>query len=77
MSETRRLERGIYSLKTGAMVYRKPADKLPWRDFLTEDERAILATADAAKTAWLELNRERAAITNRAIHRAKYHQQRE
>jgi len=43
-----------------------------WRDFLTDDERQLLADADAAKREWQRLNQGRAQITNRAIHRAKY-----
>jgi hypothetical protein len=46
--------------------------KWDWRRFLTQDERAVLAAADAAKREWQKLNRERAGITNRAIQRAKY-----
>jgi len=49
---------------------RKP--KWKWRDFLTKEERAILRKADVAKAAWLFANKERAAITNRAIQRAKH-----
>jgi hypothetical protein len=49
--------------------------KWPWRDFLTDDERRILESADAAKAEWKKLNAERAAITNRAIQRAKYNSQ--
>jgi len=45
---------------------------LPWRDFLTKEEAKELAAADEAKRRWLELNRGRAAIVNRAIGRAKY-----
>lgn len=52
------------------MKLRKP--KWPWRKFLTDEECAILAQADSAKLRWAELNRDRAAITNRAIQRAKY-----
>lgn len=52
--------------------WKKRAAKYPWRSFLTADEKAILERADHAKQAWLELNRERAGITNRAIQRAKY-----
>ena len=47
--------------------------KWDWRRFLTDDERETLRKADAAKSKWLALNKERAAITNRAIQRAKYH----
>lgn len=54
-------------------MFRPRAPKWPWRDFLTEAERAALAQADAAKAEWLRLNKERSAITNRAIQRAKYH----
>ena len=49
-----------------------PGRKLPWRDFLTAEEREILARADAAREEWQRLNVERASITNRAIQRAKY-----
>lgn len=45
---------------------------LPWRDFLTTEERAELAHADSLKVQWLSANRSRAGIQNRAIHRAKY-----
>lgn len=53
--------------------WEKRKAKWPWRDYLTSSEREILAKADLAKAEWLKLNRERAAITNRAIQRAKYH----
>ena len=53
-------------------VYKRREPKWPWRDFLTEEERQILRRADGAKLEWQRLNRERAAITNRAIQRAKY-----
>lgn len=57
----------------GARTAWKPkAKKWPWRDFLTDDERATLEQADAAKAVWLSLNKERALITNRAIQRAIY-----
>lgn len=45
--------------------------KWPWRDFLTEAERNVLARADAAKAEWKRLNAERAGIANRALQRAK------
>lgn len=54
------------------MGYEPRKPKWPWRDFLTLEERDKLAEAAEAKRHWLELNRERAAITNRAIQRAKY-----
>ena len=59
------------------MTYSPCEPKWPWRDFLTNDERFTLGRADAAKEAWLLLNKERATITNRAIQRAKYAAQRE
>lgn len=46
--------------------------KWAWRNFLTKEEYEILLKADKAKSMWRNLNRERAAITNRAIQRAKY-----
>lgn len=46
--------------------------KWQWQRFLTTEEKSILDAAGAAKAAWLALNRERAAITNRATQRAKY-----
>ena len=54
------------------MKWKRRKPKWDWRKFLTDDEHASLKKADAAKAAWLALNRERAAITNRAIQRAKY-----
>ncbi|WLA80314.1 hypothetical protein [Bradyrhizobium elkanii] len=53
-------------------MYKKREPRWNWRAFLTAEERAILATADRAKAEWLNLNKERASITNRAIQRAKY-----
>ena len=53
-------------------MYEKRKPKWDWRSFLTPEEKAALTVADKAKTAWLKLNKERAAITNRAIQRAKY-----
>ncbi len=55
------------------MTFKARKPKWPWRDYLTAEERGILSQADGAKKAWLQLNKERAAITNRAIQRAKYH----
>lgn len=46
--------------------------KWPWRDFLTVEEKRVLAQADHAKERWKKLNQARASITNRAIQRAKY-----
>ena len=47
-----------------------PGRKLPWRDFLTAEEREILAKADAAREEWQRLTYERACNTNRSIQRA-------
>jgi hypothetical protein len=54
------------------MTWKPREPKWNWRAFLTADEKEVLKRADAAKAAWQRLNRERAGITNRAIHRAKY-----
>lgn len=54
------------------MAYDLSPPKWPWRDYLTDEEAAKLAAADAAKAEWERLNVERAAIVNRAIQRAKY-----
>lgn len=51
--------------------YEKAVAMWPWRDFLTDDERAEMAAADVAKAEWQRLNRGRASIQNRAIQRAK------
>ena len=42
-----------------------------WRAYLTTDEAATVARAETAKAEWQRLQAERAAIQNRAIHRAK------
>ncbi|MEM1274463.1 MAG: hypothetical protein AAGF88_11640 [Pseudomonadota bacterium] len=55
------------------MPFERKKPKWPWRDFLTAAEAKTLADADEAKAEWQKLNAERAAITNRAIQRAKYH----
>lgn len=52
--------------------YRQTEPKWPWRDYLTPEEAKTLAAADRAKKRWEKLNQARAAITNRAIQRAKY-----
>jgi len=54
------------------MTWKPKEPKWPWREFLTAGERRTLAAADRAKAEWQKLNKERAAITNRAIQRAKY-----
>jgi hypothetical protein len=54
------------------VTYKKRALKRDYQKYLTPEERKILADADQAKETWLRLNRERAAITNRAIQRARY-----
>ena len=47
-------------------------DTIPWRDYLTDDERALIERADAAKLVWQAANDRRAGIVNRAIQRARY-----
>jgi hypothetical protein len=54
------------------MTYAPRKPKWPWRDFLTVEERDKLSEAWDAKQHWLSLNKESAAIRNRAIQRAKY-----
>lgn len=54
------------------MTWQPQKPKWPWRRFLTAEERQAIKEADAAKKRWQSLNRARAAITNRAIQRAKY-----
>lgn len=54
------------------MAWEPRKGKWPWRDFLTLEERDKLDEASDAKRHWQALNKERAAITNRAIQRAKY-----
>lgn len=50
---------------------RKP--KAAWRDYLTDDERAVIEAGDAAMKAARDANRDRPRIVNRAIQRAKYY----
>lgn len=45
----------------------------PWRKYLTEEERDVIAQADAARRVWTILNAHRAGIQNRATQRAKQH----
>lgn len=52
--------------------YRARKPLWPYRDFLTDEERNIIALADGARLEWERLNRDRAMITSRAIQRAKY-----
>ena len=54
------------------MTYLPRKPKWRWRDYLTVEEAKVLKRADEAKSKWLEINRERAVIQNRAIQRAKY-----
>lgn len=54
------------------MAWKPKASKWDWRKFLTVEERQELETADKARSAWLALNKNRAGIQNRAIHRAKH-----
>lgn len=46
--------------------------KWQWRDFLSPDEAEFIAKVDQAKADWLELNKARASIKNRAVQRAMY-----
>lgn len=47
-------------------------EPLNWRDYLTDEERAIIAQADEDKLRWQASNDRRAGIVNRAIQRARY-----
>jgi hypothetical protein len=53
------------------MAWKPKQPKWNWREFLTDEERQILRSVDAAKAEWMKLNRSRAGITNRAIQRAR------
>lgn len=64
-------ERGARPKNAGIKCYEKAGPMWPWRDFLTDEERAEMAAADAAKAKWQRLNRGRVAIQNRALQRAK------
>ena len=83
MSESRRTSLGPTTAQQNRAHERimarweKRAGKWPWRDYLTSGEANVLRLADIAKARWLALNKERAAITNRAIQRAKYDAKRE
>lgn len=57
--------------ENGCYISRMNTD-LPWRDYLTDEERIIINQADAAKVVWQALNDRRAGIVNRAIQRARY-----
>lgn len=54
------------------MAWRRREPKWRWRDYLTAEETALLAKCDALKVKWQQLNKVRAGVVNRAIHRAKY-----
>lgn len=54
------------------MSWQRRKPKWDWKNFLTVEEKQVLARADKAKKEWRRLNVERAMITNRAIQRAKY-----
>ena len=43
-----------------------------WRDYLTDEERAVIEAGDAAKAEWERLNAPRAGIINRCIQRSRY-----
>jgi hypothetical protein len=51
-----------------------PKTPAGWRAYLTAEEAAILAAADAAKAEWLKLSASRAGIVNRAIQRMRHRQ---
>ena len=46
--------------------------KTTWRDYLTDEERAIIQAGDDAKAAWERLNAPRAGIINRCNQRSRY-----
>ena len=54
------------------MTWTPRKSKRPWRDFLTPDEKGIIEKAESAKLKWLELNKGRHGIANRAGRRAIY-----
>lgn len=62
----------IEAIQDRVAMYKKRDSKWNWRAYLTAEELAILASADRAKAAWLESNKERAGIVNRAVQRAKH-----
>ena len=43
-----------------------------WRDYLTDEERAIIEAGDDAKAAWGRLAAPRAGIINRCNQRMRY-----
>lgn len=43
-----------------------------WRDWLTDEERAIIERADRLKAEWRHANAQVAGIMNRAVKRAWY-----
>lgn len=45
---------------------------IPWREHLTDEERAAIEAGDRATEAAKAANATRAGIVNRAIQRAKY-----
>jgi hypothetical protein len=46
--------------------------KWNWRDYLLPHEAALIDAVEQAKANWLELNKSRASIKNRAVQRAMY-----
>lgn len=54
------------------MTCKERESKWPWRDYLSPDEAALIAEVEAAKARWLELNKSRMSIKNRAVQRAMY-----
>ena len=43
-----------------------------WRDYLTDEERAVIQAGEDAKAEWERLNAPRAGIINRCIQRMRY-----
>jgi hypothetical protein len=50
------------------------ASKWDWHKFLNEEEAKFIAMVEEAKANWLELNKSRMSIKNRAIQRAMYYE---
>lgn len=50
----------------------RPSKPVDWRAALTPSERKIIERGDRLMAKLKEVNRDRARIINRAIHRAKY-----
>lgn len=46
--------------------------KIPWRDYLDDEERALVEDAEAKRRDWEVAAAMRSRIVNKAIQRAKY-----